>query len=285
MGIKVEVLLRIIFTISLSALGPAAMADTGKTLAFGVINQRSVALTAQSWNPILAYVGRKAGVNLQLKMGKTAPDTTAMTERGEHAFAYTNHMFTPQRDRLGYRVILRMQGPPAHGVVVVREDTPVRSLEDLKGAMVAFPSQEAVVGYLLPMDHLIKSGIHVKEVFAGNQEGAMSQLQFGKVAAAAVNKKILEKYAQREDFRFRVIWTSEAFLDIPVMAQPGLPAGLVEAVREAFIGMGQDPEGRKALQASADALGSTQPWSFVRAEDRDYDNYRRFYRGTVVKAD
>lgn len=269
----------------LALLAWSAWADEGRPLSFGVINQRSVALTAQSWNPLLAYVGRKAGTPLQLKMGKTAPETTAMTERGEHAFAYSNHMFTPERDRIGYKVILRMAGPPIHGAIVVREDSPARTLRDLKGQSVAFPSREAFVGYWLPMDQLVKEGVEVKEMFAGNQEGAMSQLQFGKVAAAAVNKKILENYAQREDFKFRVIWTSDPYLDIPVMVHPSVPAKLVEAVREAFIGMGRDPEGQKALQASADALESKTLWSFVRAEDKDYDNYRRFYRTTVVKGD
>jgi phosphonate transport system substrate-binding protein len=216
-------------------------------------------------------------------MGKTAPETTAMTERGEHAFAYTNHMFTPERDKIGYKVILRMAGAPIHGAIVVREDSPVRTLRDLTGLPVAFPSREAFVGYWLPMDHLVKEGVEVKEAFAGNQEGAMSQLQFGKVAAAAVNKKLLDKYAQREDFRFRVLWTSEPYLDIPIMAHPSVPAKLVEAVREAFIGMGKDPEGQKALQASAEALESKTLWSFVRADDENYDNYRRFYRGTAVK--
>lgn len=269
----------------LAVLAGTTRAEAGKPLNFGVVNQRSVALTAQSWNPILSYVGKKVGIPLVLKMGKTAPETTSMTERGEHTFAYTNHMFTPARDKVGYKVILRIQGAPIHGVIVVREDSTARSLKDLKGMAIAFPSREAFVGYWLPRDHLIKDGIAVKEVFAGNQEGAMSQLSFGKVAAAAVNKKILDKYAQREDFRYRVIWTSDPYLDIPVMVHPSVSPKLVEAVREAFIGMGVDPEGQKALLASATALESRQPWSFIRAEDREYDNYRRFYRNTVVKGD
>lgn len=262
----------------------AARSEDAKPLHFGVINQRSVSLTAQSWNPILAYVGKKAGVPLVLKVGKTAPETTDMTERGEHAFAYTNHMFTPERDKIGYRVILRLQGEPIRGVIVVREDSPFRSVQDLKGQPVAFPSRDAFVGYWLPMDYLLKSGIEVREVFAGNQEGAMSQLQFGQ-SAAAVNKKLLDQYSSREDLRFRVIWTSEPYLDIPVMAHPAVPAKLVEAVREAFIGMSQDPEGQKALHACANALQSRNLWSFARAEDKDYDNYRRFYQNTVVKGE
>jgi phosphonate transport system substrate-binding protein len=280
-----HILIRLPFMALLAGFAWIAQGEEGKPLNFGVINQRSVALTAQSWNPILVYVGKKVGVHLVLKMGKTAPETTAMTERGEHAFAYTNHMFTPERDKVGYKVILRMSGEPIHGAIVVREDSPARSLKDIKGMAVAFPSREAFVGYWLPMDRLIKEGIAVKEVFAGNQEGAMSQLQFGKVAAAAVNKKILDKYAQREDFRYRVIWTSDPYLDIPIVAHPSVSPKLVEVVREAFIGMGKDPEGQKALRASADALESGQLWSFLRAEDREYDNYRRFYRNTVVKGD
>ena len=269
----------------LCAGATGVQAQSEAPLAFGVINQRSVPLTAQSWNPILSYVSKKTGVPLALRMGKTAPETTAMTVRGEHAFAYTNHMFTPERDRIGYKAILRMKGEPIHGTIVVRDDSPVRSIEDLRGAKVAFPSKEAFVGYWLPMDHLLKSGVQVKEVFAGNQEGAMSQLQFGEVVAAAVNRKLLSRYAQREDFRYRVIWTSEPYLDIPVMAHPSTPPRLVESVRAAFIGMEQDPEGRRALQASADALGSRELWSFVRVDDAEYENYRRFYRGTVVKGD
>lgn len=69
------------------------------------------------------------------------------------------------------------------------------------------------------------------------------------------------------------------------MAHPSLPPGLVEAVRAAFIGMDQDPEGHRALQASADALGSRELWGFVRADDTEYENYRRFYRTTMVKGD
>jgi len=61
----------------LCLFGTAALAE--EPLAFGVLNQRSALLTAQYWNPILAYVSARSGVPLRLKMGRTAPETTAMT--------------------------------------------------------------------------------------------------------------------------------------------------------------------------------------------------------------
>jgi phosphonate transport system substrate-binding protein len=67
------------------------------------------------------------------------------------------------------------------------------------------------------------------------------------------------------------------------MASPKVPAEKVAAVRAALIGMVKDPEGRKVLEAGAELLKSTGDLGFVATEDRDYDNYRRFYRTTQVK--
>jgi phosphonate transport system substrate-binding protein len=62
-----------------------------------------------------------------------------------------------------------------------------------------------------------------------------------------------------------------------------VPADKVAAVRAALINMVQDQEGRKVLEAGAELLKSTGELGFVAAEDRDYDNYRKFYRTTQVK--
>lgn len=261
-------------------LGAAPAVAAGESYAFGVINQRSIMMTAEFWNPILRYVGEQSGVELRLSMGRTAPETTAMTLRGEHAFAYTNHLFTPERDALGWRVILRMEAAPIRSVIVVREESPLDSLEALHGLSVAFPSREAFVGYWVPMDELMRQGVQVEARFAGNQEGAMAQLQAGRVAAAAVNEGVLQKYARREGLRYRVLWTSEPYLGIPVMAGPAVPAHTLEAVRGAFLGMARDPRGREVLEASAAVIKQAEPIVFVPAQDSDYDNYRRFFRET-----
>jgi len=51
--------------------------------AFYVLNQRSIALTAQYWNPILTYVSRKSAVPLELKLAKTAREGNAIAEMGK----------------------------------------------------------------------------------------------------------------------------------------------------------------------------------------------------------
>ncbi|OFZ99135.1 MAG: hypothetical protein A2Z44_05220, partial [Betaproteobacteria bacterium RBG_19FT_COMBO_58_11] len=249
---------------------------------FSVLNQRSASLSAQYWNPILAYVSKKAGVALRLKMGKTAPETTALTIKGEAQFAYTNHLFTMERVKLGWKVIARPATDGIRGQIVVPADSAINRLEDLDRQNVAFPSAEAYVGYRVPMDMLLRKGIKVSPLFAGNQEGAIGQMKSGRAAAAGVNEDVVAAFAKREKFAYRSIWSSEEFKDLPVMVSPSVPEADARAVQQALVGMLADPEGKKILAQGAQLLKLEHPVGFVAASDKDYDNYREFYRKTVM---
>src|SRR3954462_1179611 len=260
---------------------PAAAAE--QALSFYVLHQRTVSLTAQYWNPILTYVGRKSGVPLELKLTKTAQEGNANAEAGTYAFLYTNHFFTPERDRLGYKVIARPAGPGIRSQIVVPVDSPIQSLQDLKGKEVAFVSRDGFTGYWLPLDALLRSKVDVNVVFTGNQEASSAQLRVNKVSAAGVNSSVMARYGRRESFEYRALWTSEIYQDLCIMANPKVPADKVAAVKAALIGMASDPEGQKILEAGADLLKSNGDLGFVAADNRDYDNYRKFYRTTQVK--
>ena len=270
-----------VLTAALALHAPGAAAQQSYT--FYVLNQRSIALTAQYWNPILTHVGKKSGVPLELKLTKTPQEGNTIAERGGYDFQYTNHFFTPERDRIGYRVIARPAGPGIRSQIVVPEDSPIHSLQDLNGKEVAFVSPDAFAGYWLPMDALLRSKVNVKVVFTGNQEASSAQLRVNKIAAAGVNSSVLARYARRESFAYRALWTSEIYQDLCIMANPKVPADKVAAVRSALINMAKDPEGRQVLEAGAELLKSDGELGFVASENRDYDNYRKFYRTTQVK--
>jgi phosphonate transport system substrate-binding protein len=261
---------------------PGAVAQQ-KAYTFNVLNQRSIALTAQYWNPILTHVSKKSGVPLELKLAKTAQEGNAIGEKFGYDFMYTNHFFTPERDRLGYKVIARPAGPGIRSTIVVPEDSPIQTLHELGGKDVAFVTPDAFLGYWLPMDALLKEKVRINVVFTGNQEASSAQLRVNKVAAAGVNSSVLARYARRESFNYRALWTSEVYQDLCIMASPKVPADKIAAVRAALINMTKDPEGRQVLEAGADLLKSTGDLGFVAAENKDYDNYRKFYRTTQVK--
>jgi phosphonate transport system substrate-binding protein len=263
-------------------LGTACQAAPQTPFAFGVLNQRSLQATAAYWNPILDYVSTRSGVPLELHIARTANETTDRVVAGQLDFAYTNHLFTPKRDRLGWRVLARQNSAGIRGQVVVLDSSPVKTLQELADKTVAFANPYAFVGYYVPMDALLRTGVEVKPQFAGNQEAAMGQLVSGEVAAAGVNHQVMASFAQRRQLKYRVLAESEPYYDLAVMASPRVSAADGEKVRQAFVGMARDTEGQRVLQTAAQSLGLTTTLGFVAANDRDYRNYRNFFSRTRV---
>lgn len=263
-------------------LGTACQAATQAPYAFGVLNHRSLQATAAYWNPILNYVSARSGVPLELHIGRTANETTDRVVAGKLDFAYTNHLFTPKRDQLGWRVLARQDSEGIRGQVVVLDSSPVRTLQELAGKPVAFANPYGFTGYYVPMDALLRAGVKVTPVFSGNQEAAMGQLLSGEVAAAGVNHQVMAGFAQRRQLKYRVLAESEPYFDLAVMASPRVSAADGEKVRQAFVGMAHDPEGQRVLQRAAQSLELSEVRGFVAADDRDYDNYRGFFKHTRV---
>lgn len=259
-----------LLALGLSLLGlPCAYGET--TLVFGVLNQQNPQLTAQRWGPILAHVSEQAGVTLRLRMGATAQETDAMMGRGEFDFVFTNHNFQPEYDRMGWRVIARWAGEPIRCAIVVPADSPVRDLKELQGRRVAYANPDAFVGYAVPKMLFKAQGVHESEVFAGTQDAALTQLHLRQAEAAAVNSRFLEEYAARSGARFRVLYLSEPYPELAVIAHPRVPRETVERVRRALLDMKDDPQGQAVL-ARAKSPG------FAPAEDGDYEGVRRVYR-------
>src|SRR4029079_9600096 len=120
-------------------------------------------------------------------------------------------------------------GPGIRSQIVVPQDSPIQTLQDLKGKNVAFVTPDGFTGYWLPYDALLRAGVPVKVVFTGNQEASSAQLRVNKIAAAGGDSSAMACYGGRESFVYRALWTSEIYQDLCVMANPKLPAAKVAA--------------------------------------------------------
>jgi len=259
--------------------GPAV----AETYSFGVLSQRSAVLTAQFWNPILDYVRNKTGVELLLKVSRTAPESNEATERGEYDFVYSTTIFQPKMAQANYQVILRPREEAISGQLVTLEDSPIRKLRDLEGKTVGFPSLAAFVGYAVPMDQLLRENVAVVPVFGGNQEGIMGQLKTGRVIAAGVNNQVMKAFAQRENIKYRVLWESVPYHNLPIAVHPRVPKAVANAVRSAIDGMENDPEGMRILESTAQIIGQKPPYGFLASSQDDYRAYIEFYKKTLVQ--
>ncbi len=245
---------------------------------FSPVNQWDIARTAAYWNPIIKYVSEKSGVRLELKIGRTSADTTAYVLTREVEFVFSNHLFSPEREKLGWNVFGRRWTPPLHGQIAVAADSPIRSIEELQGQEVVFAGPEAFIGYRVTYAYLLAKNIAAKVVFAGNQNAAFAQLFAGKAKAVGSNSALIDGYTQREGGKFRILWTSEPYHDLALMVSNKVPEKDLKAVTSAFINMHRDPEGREILTRASAEVGLDPKAYFLPATNADYLAYRRFYQ-------
>ena len=245
---------------------------------FSPVNQYGIQLTAAYWNPIIAYVSEKSGIKLNLKIGRTSADTTSYVLAKEVEFVFSNHLFSPEREKLGWTVFGRRQTPALQGQIVVPADSPITDLSQLKGQEVAFAGPEAFIIYKVTYAHLLSRKVDVKVVFAGNQDASFAQLFSGKVQATGANSQLLEGYSRRENKKFRVLWSSEPFHDLALMASGKVPEKEVNAVAAAFMQMSKDPRGREILHQASRDVGLPVDAYFIPATGADYASYRRFFQ-------
>jgi len=249
---------------------------------FSPVNQYDINLTAAYWNPIIAYVSEKSGIKLNLKIGRTSADTTSYVLAKEVEFVFSNHLFSPEREQLGWKVFGRRNTPTLQGQIVVPADSSITDISQLKGQDVAFAGPEAFIIYKVPYAHLLSKSVDVKVVFAGNQNAAFAQLFSGKVAAAGGNSQLVDSYTRREGKKFRVLWSSEPFQDLALMASGKVPDADFRKVSAAFIDMYKDPKGRDILHQTSKEVGLPNDAYFVAASSADYAAYKRFYQNAPV---
>ncbi|WP_032632897.1 phosphate/phosphite/phosphonate ABC transporter substrate-binding protein [Pseudomonas syringae] len=259
------------------ALSNAAVSEELKVYNFSPVNQYNLNLSASFWNPIIKYVSEKSGVNLTLKLGRTSSDTTSYVLAQEVDFAFTNHLFSPERDTMGWKVFGRRDAPALEGQIVVPADSPIHSLSELEGKEVVYPGPEAFIAYKVTSSELVKKGIQTSTVFAGNMDGAFSQLLSGKAQAMGANSQLVSSYTEREGKSFRVLWNSASFNDLALMASPRVSKKERDAVANAFFNMQHDAEGSRILNEATELVHAPTPITFIPATEADYAAYRDFY--------
>jgi len=245
---------------------------------FSPVNQYGIEMTASYWNPIIEYITKKTGVKLQLKIGRTSADTTAFVLANEVEFVFSNHLFSPDRDQLGWKVFGRRQTAPIHSQIVVLADSPIQKLEQLAQKSVAFPGPEALVAYKFAYAQLLNRNIPVEVVFGGNMDGAFAQLASGKVQAAGANSQLTDGWSKREGRALRVLWQSEPLYDLALMAAKKVPDADLRAVSKAFIEMGNDPEGKRILATASALVKIPTDTVFAASNGSEYAAYRNFYQ-------
>lgn len=243
---------------------PALAQGEPQVYTVSVVPQFQAVEISRVWGPVLERVGQAAGITLQLKVAKDIPSFEADFEAGKPDFAYLNpyHQLMARKAQ-GYIPLVR-DARLLTGILVVRQDDPIKSPHELQGKTVAFPAPNAFGASLLIRAHLAEQEkIAITPFYAKTHTNAYRQIMTGKAAAAGGLRATLDKEPPEVRAVLRVLLETPGAAPHPLSAHPRVPARVQQAVREAMLKLATDP----ALQDNFKDIPMSQPVAADHARD------------------
>lgn len=233
---------------SLAATPPAAAAEAAQTYTFAVVPQFEQRKLFAIWKPIVDELEKRTGLSFKLVATLTVPEYEREIARGTFDFVYANpyHILKVSSSQ-GYIPLVR-DSAPLRGILVVRKDSPLRSLSELDGKKVAFPSPNATGACLLMRADLSRLyHVNVEPVYVKTHSSVYLHVANGLTVAGGGVEKTLQEQPPAVRDALKVFYTTRKIPSHPIAAHPRVPRAQREIVRRALLAMGATREGRELL--------------------------------------
>jgi phosphonate transport system substrate-binding protein len=227
----------------------ASLAVAGPSLKFGVVPQFEARRIQTIWQPVLNTLEKQSGLHFELVGSPDIPGFEKQFLAGDFDFAYMNpyHLLKAHQSK-GYIPLTRDVGRMLFGIVVVRKDSPVQDVKDLNGKEVAFPAPNALGAALLPrtaFGEIYK--INIRPQYVRSHSSVYLNVVTGQTVAGGGVQKTLQQQPTNIRDALKVIYQTPQIAPHPIAVHPRVDKVTQNKVREAFLQLGNTPEGRELL--------------------------------------
>ena len=229
--------------------------EESRTLRIGYMICNSLEETRERFEPITAYLSQATGARCESVYLDTQ-DVEEAFEGGKLDLVHTNSLlYIILRHSHGAELVAADRrgtfGALTRGVIVVRADSAIKELADLRGRRLVFGPQWAPFGFLAQYALLLDNGVD-PEADLGlyafpkgtwKHEKIIYSVLYGAYAAGAAPLIDLEEMAAEgriDPDDLRVIARSDLAPYCTVSAHPGLPAAWRDRVRQALLEVGPE---------------------------------------------
>ena len=158
------------------------------------------------------------------------------------------------REEYGVRVLLQAlranNMSDYDGVILTRAKDGPAAISGLSGKKVGFVGPYSLSGFTLPAIYLKKAGVKVAPDFAPTHDANINKLLSGEVYAAASYERQAARFPG-----LKILAHTGRAPNEPVIVRGSLPMDKREALKSAFLSIGDTPEGKRALGEVADITG------------------------------
>jgi len=243
---------------------PKTAAEPGrsKPLIIGLIPEQSLFKQMDRYEPLARYLAHRTGIEIQLvilsRYGNIISNFQSAKMDGAFFGSFT---YALAHVKLGVDVLARPEGLDGastyHGLIFVRKDSGIGSLEQMQGKRFAFVDKATTAGYLLPLayfqQHKKNYRTFLREYyFTGTHEDAVYDVLNKKADIGAAKNTVFNRLAQsdkRISEELVVLAKSPEVPENALAVRKGLDSALKSRIQNELLTMDGDPEGARVLKA------------------------------------
>ncbi len=237
---------------------------------FGLVPTEDALHMNRSFGPLCAFINKTLGRRLFIRLGENYAQAIEDLGSGRALLSYqTPSTYVEARERYAIEplVVALARGEPFYkSAIVVRTDSGINSLAELRAKRFAFGDAKSTGSKAMPESMLKEAGIGLRDLaahgFVGSHDNVAKAVLQKDYDAGGLMLLTAEKYASQG---LKVIATSAKIPQFPVCAAPQLGADDREKLIQALTAL-TDPQILGALGAHVTG--------FARISDSDYDSVR-----------
>jgi phosphonate transport system substrate-binding protein len=225
---------------------------------FGVHPLHNPQRLYEIYNPLVEYLNRNLpGITITLEASRSYEEFDKKLYSRHFHFALPNPYQTINALQHGYRVFAKMgEDDKFRGIIIVRKDSGINRVADLKGKIVSFPAPTALAATMMPLYFLHTHGIDankdIQRLFSGSQESSIMNVYLGKSAAGSTWPPPWKAFMERNPqfaTELEVKWETPPLINNGLVARDDIPQEIVDKVQSLLITLHTHEEGRRLLTA------------------------------------
>ena len=256
----------LLLTIILTASSTLSAGET--VYSFGIVPQQAASKLAKVWSPILEYLERETDFEIRFETARNIPTFEQRVSAGAYDIAYMNpYHFTVFNQDPGYQALARARDKRIKGILVVRKDSPIQSIDALDNMTMAFPAPAAFAATILPRGELVANGNHIEPKYVSSHDSVYRSVARGLYpAGGGVMRTFLSLDAEIRD-QLRILWTTDGYTPHAIATSATFPDEARTRLQAALTAMEQSEEGRRLLD-------NLKIKGFEAARNEDWDDVR-----------
>ena len=250
-----------------------------ETLTLGVHPYLPFSEIEQRYKPLADYISRQIGRPVRLGVGTNYQDNIDHIGRNEIDFAFLGPVaYVKVVERYGFKPLLaRLQFKNKsffQGKIVVRSESGIKSLKDLKNRSFAFGDPASTMSHLVPRHMLLEAGVLVEDMahfdFLGSHHNVALGVLSGDYDAGAVKEEVFYEFAGRGLVELA---STPRISEHVFVARDDLAPELIELLRSTLVGLKDSAAGRQIMSTIKKDMTAMVP-----AADSDYENLRQIIK-------